>query len=37
MEIERVAEDIRFINQIGQTLAIDERYPLNPMEGSNLT
>ena len=26
MEIERISEDIKFLNQIGQTLSIDERY-----------
>lgn len=25
MEIERISEDIKFVNQIGQTLSIDER------------
>ena len=28
MEIERISEDIKFLNQIGQTLSIDERYIL---------
>jgi len=28
MEIERIGEDIKFLNQIGQTLSIDERMKL---------